>query len=110
MEPISHDYRQEKNEGRQSLSSLFSFSAWKKGVADPKMRRIELALLFGIGLALGIALKSIGNNTFTIGYQDYTVRERENRIDFNAIERDLLAKSSSSLGRENAAKAGICSQ
>ena len=74
------------------------------------MRCIELTLLFGIGLALGIALKSIGNSTFTIGYQDYTVRERENRIDFNAIERDLLAKGNSSLGKESAAKAGVCSQ
>ncbi|MFZ1720829.1 MAG: hypothetical protein WAU28_05830, partial [Candidatus Moraniibacteriota bacterium] len=86
MEPIP-------NEGGQNLSSLFSFfsfSEWKKSVHDPKMRRVELALIFGIGILLGIVLKDIARNTVTIGYQDYTVHTLTNRIDFNDIEREVL--------------------
>ncbi len=99
MEPIS-------SEGGQSLSSLFSFSLWKKGAHDPKMRRVELALIFGIGILLGIVLKDIANNSVTIGYQDYTVRTPADRIDFNAIERETLSKGNVTSDSTNA---GLCS-
>lgn len=100
MEPIS-------NEGGQSLSSLFSFSSWKKAVHNPKIRRVELALIFGIGILLGIAMKDIARNTVTIGYQDYTVRTPDNRIDFNTVERETLEKGNVT---NNSNSTGICSE
>ncbi len=95
MEPIS-------SEGGQSLSSLFSFSSWKKAVHNPKIRRVELALIFGIGILLGIAMKDIARNTVTIGYQDYTVRTPDNRIDFNMVEREVLRGGGTSSGSNSA--------
>lgn len=74
------------------------------------MRRIELALFFGIGIFLGIILKNIAINTFSIGYQDYTIQTEESRIDFNAVERNILAKGKSSFNAGNSVSAGICSQ
>ena len=54
------------------------------------MRRVELALIFSIGILLGIAMKDIARNMVTIGYQDYTVQTPASRVDFNAVEREVL--------------------
>lgn len=110
MEPILPVYRQEENEGGQDLPSLFSFSTWKKGVTGRKMRSIELTLIFGIGITFGVILKEAAIRSITIGYQDYTLQERENKIDFNEVERSILAKGNSPFETENSGNAGICSQ
>lgn len=99
MKPIS-------SEGGQNLSSLFSFSSWEKGAHDPKMRKVELALIFGIGILLGIVLKDIAGERLTIGYQDYTVRTPADRIDFNSVERETLSKGNVTSDSTNA---GLCS-
>ena len=70
------------------------------------MRRVELALIFGIGIFLGIALKDIARNSITIGYQDYTVQTPVDRIDFNATERETLTKGNATPDSTNA---GLCS-
>ncbi len=102
MEPTSE-------KGRFVLPSFFSFSEWKKGITEPKIRRIELALIFCISCILGVALKEIATRSITIGYDDYTVETPENRIDFNGVEQEILSKGGSSLGRENASEES-CSQ
>ena len=98
------------NGGGQDLPSLFSFSAWKKGVTGRKMRCIELSLIFAIGIVIGVILKEFATRSITIGYQDYTVQTQENRIDFNAVERNILAKGASPFGTENSGTVGSCSQ
>jgi hypothetical protein len=80
------------------LPSLFSFG--NKGVTHTKARRVELLLLFGIGIVLGITLKTFAVHSFTIGYLDYTVRRPSAPIDLNATEKQVLAHGSAPLGSQ----------
>lgn len=103
MEP-RHD------ENPSALSSLFSFSDWKNKATEPNMRRVELALFFGIGIILGITLKSIATETFTIGYQDYTISRQANSINFDNAERRALLKKSPASDAETTDSRKSCSQ
>ncbi len=103
MEPIL-------NEGGQDLSSLFSFSSWRKRPDDPKIRKVELALLFGIGVLLGIAAKDIGRHFLTIGYGDYVVQTPAQKIDFNRIGQELLTTSTNEPEATDASRGGTCSE
>lgn len=97
-------------EGEPVLPSLFSFSHWKKATTDPKIRRIELALIFSIGLLFGIVMKDLATRSITIGYEDYTVQTPKNRIDFNITERKVLSKGGSSFGLGSPENGEVCSQ
>ncbi len=93
-----------------ALSSLFSFSEWKNKATEPKMRRVELALFFGIGIILGITLKNIATETFTIGYQDYTISRQTNSINFDNAESRALSKKSLASDAETTDSRKSCSQ
>lgn len=100
-----------RNDERPSaLFSLFSFSEWKNKATEPNMRRVELALFFGIGIILGITLKNIATETFTIGYQDYTISRQENSIGFDNAERRALSKKSQPSDAETTNSGKSCSQ
>jgi hypothetical protein len=69
---------------------------------------VELVIIFGIGIFLGIVAKDIGGNTLTIGYQDYTVRTPKNRIDFNVLERETITKKRHSIETTETNTTGAC--
>lgn len=70
---------------------------------------MELVLIFGIGILLGITLKTMATNSLTIGYEDYTVVAVDNRIDLNQVEKSVLARNESPFA-SNTGKGGYCSQ
>lgn len=103
MEPIP-------DEGGHVLSSLFSFHSWEKRSDDPKIRRVELVLLFGIGILLGIAAKDVSRHFLTIGYGDYAVKAPAEQIDFNRIGQEILAAGKRESGSTDMNRAGTCSE
>lgn len=50
----------------------------------------DLALLFLLALLCGASIKSLVNDTLTIGFDDYTLSRNQGLVDLNALEKRLI--------------------
>lgn len=53
---------------------------------------IEIALIFILGILIGIAVKTEAIKRITIGYNDYQIKIEDNRYSINQLEKDLISK------------------
>lgn len=71
--------------------------------------RFEIALLFILGILLGIAVKTEAYERITIGFQDYTLTQQDLKAyDINALQKDLIAKGDSLVDSSGSLGGGAC--
>lgn len=71
-------------------------SAFAKAMADKKVDFfIEVALIFILGVLIGIAVKTEAAKRFTIGFNDYQMKAAPQNYDINKLEQDLISKQGS---------------
>lgn len=63
----------------------------KKGKAD---FYIEIALIFILGILIGIAVKTEAVKRITMGYNDYQIKIEDDRYSISQLEKDLIEKQS----------------
>ncbi len=63
----------------------------KKGRAD---FYIEIALIFILGILIGIAVKTEAVKRITMGYNDYKIKIADDRYNISRLEKDLISKQS----------------
>jgi|GEM_PF-6013345 len=90
---FSHKYQPKLRNGVSSLR--------KKGSNFIKSEHSwrNFALLFLLALGTGVAIKSLANNSLTMGYNDYRLTKGET-IDLSALQKELIKN-----GGNNATKA-----
>ena len=54
-----------------------------------------IALFFLFALILGVAIKSLASERFTIGYQDYLLPPAETLVDLNLVQKQVLGQGGS---------------
>lgn len=70
-------------------------STFAKPMADKKADFfIEIALVFILGILIGIAVKTEAAKRITIGFNDYQVKKASQNYDINKLGRDLIGKKS----------------
>lgn len=70
----------------------------------------SLVVIGIIAILFGIVLKILSANTFTIGFQDYTLAPAEKIIDLNVVQHRLLLEGGSLATPENSIVGPACSQ
>lgn len=55
---------------------------------------IEIALIFILGILIGIAVKTEAVKRITMGYNDYQIKIEEGRYSIGELEKDLIKKQS----------------
>ncbi len=63
----------------------------EKGRAD---FYIEIALIFVLGILIGIAVKTEAVKRITMGYNDYQIKIEDDRYSISQLEKDLISKQS----------------
>jgi hypothetical protein len=53
---------------------------------------IEIALIFVLGILIGIAVKTEAVKRITMGYNDYQIKIEEGRYSISQLEKDLIKK------------------
>jgi len=75
---------------------------------------IEIALIFVLGILIGIAVKTEAAKRITIGYNDYQIKTNGQQYNINKLQDDLLSKKSSEAGNQASQPAvpsgGSCGQ
>lgn len=91
----------EASEGEASSGN--SRSSWRERLEKLSMsghaiqsgrtvRRLRIALLLFVGLAIGFAVKTEASQRLTIGFQDYMVPTSPAYYDLNEVERQVAEK------------------
>lgn len=55
---------------------------------------IEIALIFILGVLIGIAVKTEAVKRITMGYNDYQIKIEDDRYSISQLEKDLISKQS----------------
>lgn len=55
---------------------------------------IEIALIFILGILIGIAVKTEAVKRITMGYNDYQIKIADDRYSISQLEKDLIEKQS----------------
>ncbi|MFA4817456.1 MAG: hypothetical protein WC608_01880 [Parcubacteria group bacterium] len=58
---------------------------------------IEIALIFVLGILIGIAVKTEAVKRITMGYNDYQIKIEADRYSISQLEKDLIKKQSSAI-------------
>lgn len=53
---------------------------------------IEIALIFVLGILIGIAVKTEAIKRITMGYNDYQIKIEDDRYSISQLEKDLISK------------------
>ena len=56
---------------------------------------IEIALIFVLGILIGIAVKTEAVKRITMGYNDYQIKIANDRYSISQLEKDLISKQGS---------------
>lgn len=76
----------------ESKPSFVRYGGLRTGKAD---FFIEIALIFVLGILIGIAVKTEAVKRITMGYNDYKIKIEADRYSISQLEKDLIKKQSS---------------
>lgn len=74
----------------KSLKKAKEFQVFVEGFLHREYSPRDLALLFIVALLLGAFVKSIVNDTLTIGFDDYKLSRSEKIVDLNVLQKELI--------------------
>lgn len=82
---------------------------YKRCIVRAEYTRRDFIAFFVLALFLGMGIKSVAIQTFTIGYEDYKLTPRETLYDMNRVQQKVIDQGSVSL-KNDPRKGGTCSE
>jgi len=80
---------------RKALIHAQKASTFVVGLLGREYSPRGLALLFLLALFAGASIKSLLNDSLTIGFDDYKLSRTETKVDLNTLEKDLIKQGGS---------------
>ncbi len=69
-----------------------------------------LTFLFLLALGAGVLIKSLVNDSLTIGFDDYRLSRGENRVNLNTLEKELIQNGGSEATKQAATPGETCAE
>lgn len=90
---------------------MLSFKKAFLRISEREYSRRDLFILFVIAVVVGASFKAWVNDTITIGFDDYKLKESTQSLDLNKIQKELIANGGSlALVEKNVPQGKTCSE